>query len=406
MRSWGKVDKKPAAKPDPPAETVSSKNKESNRREKGQLFDWVDAGVKVVIALIGIWLSYLGYSFQRSFATSQLLVQQEKGDTEIRAQMFGKITDRLMKPPEQGKGSLVQDALLAQVLALNFHELIELKPLMIDLDDQLGKEIERLKTEGSDQSDLEVKEKARLSLRSVARRIRDRQVASLINSPRPGGETNQLAESNEEKGLGRIRYISILRAGRKDSNRCFVSEGEGKNGCLGEVMELPGFKTERGMYLSIDSANWKQERFVVSLNCGKAQKKIVLPERKPGEKELQLKKVEECRETLTQGAKEQTSMEPGHKSFEVTWFDFPFTDNTLQADGNRYAVFIDQVCKDANAQPDDEPNAVRLGLLYFPKDYYPSRERPVSYKQVNDKMGLVSIKQVTDALGLIFGGKK
>jgi len=141
------------------------------------------------------------------------------------------------------------------------------------------------------------------------------------------------------------------------------------------------------MYLSLDSADWKKERFVVSLNCGKAGEGIVLPD---GKGNIELNEADECPEELTEdkGKKEQTSIAPGHKSFEVSWFDFPFTDNTLQADGNRYAVFIDRVCKDANAKPEDEPNAVRLGLLYFPKDYYPSRERPVSYKQLNDKLGL------------------
>ncbi|MFH1215246.1 MAG: hypothetical protein V1706_01960 [Pseudomonadota bacterium] len=376
MKNSGKKEKDPVENPDQPSDSDSP-----DIEEKGKLFHWVDAGVKVVIALVGVLVTIIGYNYQRSFTTSQLLVQQEKGDTEIRAQMFSKITDRLMKPAEQGKGSLVQDVLLAQMLALNFHELIELKPLMIDLDEQLSSEIDRIKKINADEPELEIMKNARGSLRSVARRIRDRQVASLINSPRPE------KDAVIPKGAGSIKYISILRKGQKSENRCFFKEKDGKNGCLGEVVVFPGFKAERAMYLSIDSADWKKERFVVSLNCGKAKTEIVLPD---GKKKMELKEVEECREALKteQRGNSQTPMAPGHKSFEVTWFDFPFTDNTLQADGNRYAVFIDQVCKDANAKPDDEPNAVRLGLLYFPKDYYPSRERPVSYKQLNDKLGL------------------
>jgi hypothetical protein len=357
-------------------------------KEKGNIFDWVDVGLKVVIAGVGIWVSILGYQYQRSFTTSQLLVQQEKGDTDIRAQMFGKITDRLMKPSQKDKESLVQDALLAQMLALNFNELIELKPLMIDLDDQLGSEIERLKKAGTNTPDLEVKKKARESLRSVARRIRDRQVSALIHNPRPGNDAIAATDVDVDKGAGSIHYVSVLRKGPKDHNRCAVID-EDKNGCLGEVMQLPAPAKERAMYISIDSADWKKERFVVSLNCGKLDGTIVLPPPQPGEKEREISTVHECREMLKEGELLQTRMEAGHKSFEVTWFDFPFTDNTLQADGNRYAVFIDETCKDAySTKPEDEPNAVRLGLLYFPKDYYPSRERPVSYKQLSDKLGL------------------
>ena len=73
-------------------------------------------------------------------------------------------------------------------------------------------------------------------------------------------------------------------------------------------------------------------------------------------------------------------------SFKVSWYDFPYTDNTLLANGDRYTVFIDRVCKDSSG----EKNAVRLGILYFPKDYYPSRERPVSYKQLRGKLGMGS----------------
>jgi len=373
MKNSEKKEEDPVKKPD-----QSSDSSSSDIEKKGKLFPWVDAGVKVVIALVGIVVTIIGYNYQRSFTTSQLLVQQEKGDTEIRAQMFSKITDRLMKPAEKGERSLVQDVLLAQMLALNFHELIELKPLMIDLDEQLSNEIEKIQKTNADNPELEIMKNARESLRSVARRICKRQVASLINSPRPE------KDAVIPKGAGSIKYISIRRKGKQSENRCFTREKDGENACLGELVMFPGFKEGQAMYLTIDSADWKKERFVVSLNCGKATPEIVLP---PGEEVID---VDECREGLTEdiGKKEQSPVAPGHRYFEVSWFDFPLTDNTLQADGNRYAVFIDQVCKDANAKPEDEPNAVRLGLLYFPKDYYPSRERPVSYKQLNDKLGL------------------
>ncbi len=371
MNDSGKNEADPVKKPD-----QSSGSSSSDVEKKGKLFPWVDAGVKVVIALVGIVVTIIGYNYQRSSTTSQLLVQQEKGDTEIRAQMFSKITDRLMKPAGQDKGALVQDVLLAQMLALNFHELIELKPLMIDLDEQLSNEIEKIQKTNADNPELEIMKNARESLRSVARRICKRQVASLVNSLRPE------KDAVIPKGAGSIKYLSILRKGQISENRCFYKEKEGKHGCLGEVVMFPGFKEGRAMYLSLDSADWKKERFIVSLHCGPATPEIVLP---PGQ---EAEDIVECKERLKEGTMGQTSIAPGNKSFEVSWFDFPFTDNTLLADGNRYAVFIDQVCKDANAKPEDEPNAVRLGLLYFPKDYYPSRERPVSYKQLNDKLGL------------------
>ena len=348
-------------------------------------FDWVDAGLKVVIALIGIWISYLGYSYQKTSTASQLLVQQEKGDTEIRAQMFGKITDRLMKP-ETGESSLVQDALLAQVLALNFHELIELKPLMINLDTRLSRKAEELRKAEANGDELRDTEVARDSLRSVARRIRDRQVAALINNPRPGGDDAQSMLNID----GKIQYVSALRSGKQINNSCQVKEKEGKNGCLRELMKLdaPGTGDKNSMYISIDKANWDKENFVVSFNSGSSERRIVLPmgvESVEAVGEGEGEGEGECKDENTSSTSEKVNQrfQSGHKSFELSWYDFPYTDNTLQANGDRYAIYIDRICK----SDDSGFNSVRLGVLYFPKDYYPSRERPVSYNQIKKKMG-------------------
>jgi len=292
-----------------------------------------------------------------------------------------------MRPEEKGKTSLLQDTLLAQMLALNFHELIELKPLMLDLDNRLSIEIEKLKEAGTDNPNLQEHENALNNLRSAARRIRDRQVATLICDVRPDGD-EAASTYNRDEGKGSIRYISVVRRGSRNRNLCAVKEDAGQNGCFKEVMELPGPSGNQAMYISIDKADWLKENFTVSLNPDMPKRKIVLPPGyKPGDQE-NLPKAQECLEKPDLKPLMQTSNEPGHKTFVVTWYDFPFTDNTLQANGGRYAVFIDQVCKEAFAKPNDEPNSVRLGILYFPKDYFPSRERPVSYKQLSGQPGL------------------
>jgi hypothetical protein len=240
----------------------------------------------------------------------------------------------------------------------------------------LCSEIEKMEKAGTNAPDLEDKKKAQKSLRWVARRIRDRQVAALICNPRDPQPTSVNVDKD-----GSIQYISVLRKGPKDLNPCKVSDTAGKNGCLGDLMELAVPTKGEAIYISIDSADWKKERFVVALNFGKRKEKIVLPE---GKETWVAKKEQDCRDELKPIKGDNSQIVPGSKSFEVTWFDFPFTDNTLQADGSRYAVFIDEISKD----PEDEPNAVRLGLLYFPKDYYPSRERPVRYKDFSEKLGL------------------
>lgn len=355
-------------------------------KRKGTLFDWVDAMMKVVIAGLGIWVSILGYSYQKSFTSSQLLVQQEKGDTEIRAQMFGKITDRLMRPND-GNDSLVQDALLAQVLALNFHELIDLKPLMVQLDSQLSKSIESSKKSGKNASKLEEEKDALSGLRSAARRIRDRQVAALITNPRPGSKYSVADKENKLKN-GFVRYISVVREGSKKKNLCFVKQKEGKNGCLREVMELDGPRKDENLYISIDKADWDKQTFDVAFNPQKPvpDSEIVLPEGTKAEDVESCASASNDENGNSETADNDIAIQAGHKSFSVTWYDFPYTDNTLKANGDRYSVFIDQVCKSTGSNS-GYPDAVRLGILYFPEDYYPSRDRPVSYRQLSDKLG-------------------
>ena len=352
-----------------------------SRKERGRVFDWIDVILKLFIAGIGVWITYLGNEYQKSYTSSQLLVQQEKGDTNIRAQMFGKITDRLMKPIS-GEDSLLQDALLSQVLALNFHELIELKPLMINLDKRLSKVIAKNNLNTNSDYDLKDYIEARDSLQSVARRIRDRQVTALIYKQVSGKSS---VERDLTIKLGSVQYVSFVRDGNVESHSCVVKHKNIKNeintaanGCLRQIIKVRGQDMNESMHISVNKADWNRENFEVSFNPVKSDIKPVLPKGYTGE----LEPVSEC-EAESDKDPGKTSYQAGHKSFKVTWYDFPYTDNTLLANGNRHSIFIDKICKD----DENGADAVRLGILYFPSDYYPSRERPVSYKQLNKKLG-------------------
>jgi hypothetical protein len=58
-------------------------------------------------------------------------------------------------------------------------------------------------------------------------------------------------------------------------------------------------------------------------------------------------------------------------AFTLTRFDFPLTDNTLFPDGNRMALTVSSV------RVVGELNSVALKLIWFPKDYFTPRERPL-----------------------------
>ena len=65
--------------------------------------------------------------------------------------------------------------------------------------------------------------------------------------------------------------------------------------------------------------------------------------------------------------------------FALGWFDFPFTDNTLLPDGNRFAIYLRLV----------SPNYSKLTVvaMWFPKGYFTPRERPLNYREVQELLG-------------------
>lgn len=322
--------------------------------------------------------------------------------------MFGKITDRLMPAKKHDKkgntDSIVQDALLAQVLAINFHELIDLKPLMIDLDNKLNQAIEkRAHTRSTTLEDVKA---AKKNLHSAARHIRDKQIAALTGPDTGTNIIQYLVEliTGPDTDAGTLQYISVVNEGGDPNNhQCRVKQSEVKNedtsnipvpsprlnGCLNEPMQIVTPKKDKSMLITINNADWENERFTVRLNVQKIPKGIIRPSNQPTASSKKGNAVN-CNSRPKTSEKSTAPLTTDLTSFELSWFDFPFTDNTLLADGSRYAFFIDKVCKnpETDAKNKGKPIAVRLGILFFPKDYYPSRERPVSYRQLNEKLGL------------------
>ena len=66
--------------------------------------------------------------------------------------------------------------------------------------------------------------------------------------------------------------------------------------------------------------------------------------------------------------------------FTLTNFDFPFTDNTLLADGTRFSIVLDKVKEDVKS--------ARFKIIWFPKDYIAARERPVNFTDIRNKLGI------------------
>jgi hypothetical protein len=347
------------------------------------LFAKLAAPAAVIAAAI------LAQNFQTASNVSQLLQQREESDTKIRAEMFKAITDRLFG--EKG-GSLPpeQKAVFSELLALNFHEHIEIKPLMLEIDAALAAALHSEKLGLKQKSAVKAR---REELWSVARRVRARQIAMLVADAvdADASSSSGLLQSARTAAAGFVSWIGLAQAAsaprphlergrveflgvRFPADRrlpvessgigCDVRAGEGQNGFAGEPMWVTSPGGGSAIALIVEKAEWNAERFNLRVKLDSGQN--IAPS---AEDQL-----------ISPAITGQSAV-----LFKTTWFDFPLTDNTLLASGDRFAVFIDEVCK-----PTTDPGlkAVRLGVLWFPKDYFPPRERPTNYHQSREELGL------------------
>jgi hypothetical protein len=346
----------------PPSDETTEVTPSPKERTENLTIKWIEVISKALIAAAGVGITVLGYYYQNNATKTELLLQQEKGDIEIRAQMFSKITDHIMGENNSAASSPIEQSLLTQMLALNFHELIELKPLMLNLDRELTK------CENTDPECGQAKDE----LKSVSRRIRDRQLSTLI--------VQSEVKNRKDYNDSRVVYFSAIqnkKLGSKDS--CSIPELQdsnlpSRNICFGSPLIIDDFHENKSVQITVNEADWKNAAFEVSFISN--LDRFVPPEIPPNQTR---KKVETCipKEDTNVGSIPNTK--PGLNKFNITQYDLPFTDNTLKPDGRRYSVFIDKVCRGQNSTG----GSVRLGVLFFPKDYYPSRDRPSSYSDLN-----------------------
>lgn len=213
------------------------------------------------------------------------------------------------------------ERLLVELLALNFHEHFELKPLFDRVD-------KRLANEGA--------QEARGSLRSVADRIIDRQIASLRKE----------GSANSSDGAGaRVDMLTITEPPLTPSQKAvfdsLVANEQRPYQVVATLQEpisdLTSPDGKHRLTVVVDEADWANHRLKVQLVA-----------------------------ISTKGESLDSNV-----AFTLTHFDFPLTDNTLFPDGNRIALALSSVHAEGGLK------SIVLKLIWFPKDYFTPRERPL-----------------------------
>ena len=158
-----------------------------------EILDWV---VKLLPVIATILLAILADHYKASLTASTLLSEREKADSQLRTEMFSRLVDPISGAKSGTDVSREREQLLAELLSINFHEHIGLKPLLSHVDGRLARESADI-----DEAKAEAARLARQSFRSVVGSVIARQTAMLTRS---NGDGSRARRAPGRSGLSHI----------------------------------------------------------------------------------------------------------------------------------------------------------------------------------------------------------
>ncbi len=323
----------------------------------------------VLATIVGTWLTLTISERNNARAT---INQREQAESNLRSNMFSQLVNPLI---DQSKlvGGIAgsEDAaavareradrltLLAELLALNFHEHFELGPLL--------RYVERL--EGQTPAN-------RRTLRSVGRRVTGRQIAML---GRAGG--GDCATDEERDGIfEELWLVSTAEEAADGLQTCFLpktagaSQGALELQCVRSGGDHSARQSRQLVAISPDC----RDRLLISFNdldwASQSLSAYITVE--PAS----------ARRRTGEAARSE------FVEFTLSPYSLPFSDNTLLRSGNRFGLYIRQVepSRDPCEPPGCDPSErlMRLSFVWFPDDFFPPRERPTDFAEVRKALKL------------------
>jgi hypothetical protein len=478
----------------PSREVKTMNEKEESASCKDFIMKFLPAIIAAIVTVLGGGIAALiANTYQSKMSATTLISQREQAESQLRATMFKDLIGPIIGTNDPGKINIERERLLVELLALNFGEHFEFKPLLVQIDERLAKQIKNKKQPAE----------ARESLRSVARRVSQRQIALLLNEGTDEDKTvieylvfselpkdknlhqlcrqpvkgnrhsalfKEIAVSAAEKcsplfdrddienplflsklhdardPLSKYLKENLSPDGRKilneyDNTKPISDELQKKllddlNNILTRTTNL--YEEKRFAYVKltkkildqIKNDNNLEDKSLVRLNrilldaaySEEIEEKflpgreicIVSPDKKyivtvyisdhdwientfkvhvdvfGIQKEqadaIVMNNSEQIYQSSCRAAKEALKQNLDDMEFKLTWFDFPLTDNTLLADGNRFALVLDNIVGEPSFKN------VSIRLIWFPKVYFTPRERPINYADIRSKLGFTQNK--------------
>lgn len=311
-------------------------------RRRDQIKFYADIMLKLSPVIATLVLGFVTYQFQSKNAAANLLSQREQAETRLRTALF----ENLIGPLSGSNGKKFDaehQRLFVELLMLNFHEHIEFKPLLIHTDNRLA---------NAEMSD-EERDLARESLRSVARRVRDRQISVLAK---------ECLKALHEQGV-RIE---------ENENPCEPQEEDFKKSDIvlddGKAWDVWSPKKEYKLEIRLMRMNLDNMTFKLDTRIFKKEKKHL-------------------KEVLSGSNENEHLKEVGDGTFSITPFDLPFTDNREISGKQRFALGVSRIRFEEEGDDIDDP-FVRIKVIWFPEGYILPHERPVNYTEIRKMLNL------------------
>jgi len=333
--------------------------------------------------LITAFLTFAGNqmlkTYESKMTAAQLISSREQAESSLRASMFSALIGPIVgKDVDPDNITPEHEVLLAELLTLNLSENFEFKPLLRHIDSTISDLIEENERSGNKERKKKLEREQRYLL-SIASKIRDRQIAMISNGK----------NGNEKMCLERLYFtephdniLSDYEKRRKNAHFAVTSYSSvsadiqqlGIN--LGIGQEICLFSPDHKVALTISiKPYWDKGSFWVYVNAVTNPNHIAQNTHFASQL-----KYTSCT-TATKISRETVF----DATFMVTPFDFPLTDNTLLADGNRFAITIEKVSD--NPEWVGKPRNVVFKVIWFPKSYFSPRERPINYEDIRKKLG-------------------
>ena len=367
MHAFDLVDNDTSRRGWSPRRDPSAPGRRKDRWDKAEIILKPVGGLLTAIAIATI--GFLGSNyFEKKQATetnlrlyTELMNKREEAENSLRTDMFGKIFDTFLSPasaqrePQDRLGRISDEILSIELIARNFHEFLDIKPLFRDVllsTVRMQRQLERGQLgEGIEQGDAEK------LIRSLARKKEH-----LIDIA--GRIISKQLEVLEEAGKTMTLRIPFERVCTDRNVRTYDS---------GDYCNKPGAQTIAK--LTLPGARHRTRD-------GAAVREFTLyVERAYPDWRMARVKVTAIEQDVAPGSVPDVDT----KAFWVGAFDFPMVDNTYLSPDERYTVVVDEIRDDAMV----------IKLVYFPASFAGLREKSYYHQKV--------VQQLIDRSDLFHG---